>query len=115
MLWKVPLFILSFDGWLCPGEFSSPGKLSGLCPKCYDAAAPFLVIYLLLRFALLEGDVHSQIPSGRGLCGAVPWLLWWFFLTFGFWSPILHSSFKLPFEVEVLLEVEAQPIEVARS
>lgn len=57
LLWKVPLFILSFGGWLCLGISSSVGKLYGLGPKCSDAAVPFHVIYLLLWFVLLEGDI----------------------------------------------------------
>jgi len=76
VLWKVPPLILSFGGWLCLGVFSSEGKLSGLCPMCFDAAVPKLFIYLWLWFVLLEGDVHSQIHMGSDLCGVVPWL-WW--------------------------------------
>ena len=61
LLWKSPLFILSHGGWLCPGELSSMGKMSGFIPMCFVAAAPFLV-YLLLRFVLLDGEVFYQIP-----------------------------------------------------
>lgn len=112
LLWKSPLFILSHGGWLCPGQFSSVGKMSGFSPTCFVAAAPFLV-YLLLRFVLLDGEVFYQIPSGSGLRGVVPCLLWWFFLTSGFC--LLHLLPSFLFEVEDLLVVEAQPIEVARS
>ena len=115
LLWKGPLSILSYGGWLCPGELSSVEKMSGLCPKCFDAADPFLVIYLLLRLILLDGEDLSLILLGSGLCGAVPWLQWWLFLTSGFCSLLLHPSFIFPFEVEDLFEVEAQPIEVAKS
>ena len=113
--WKVPPLILSFGGWLCSGVFSSEGKFSGLCPMCFDAVVPKLVIYLWLQFFLLEGDVHSLIPMGSDLSGVVPWLWWWVFLTFGLCLPLLHSSFILPFEVEDLLEGEAQPMEEASS
>jgi hypothetical protein len=68
----------------------------------------FLLSGFISKF-LVEGAIQN--PMGSSLRWVVPWHLWRFFLASGFCFLLL----LLPFEVEVLFEVEAQPIEVAIS
>jgi hypothetical protein len=72
-----------------------------------------LLFFCLTLVSMVGGAIHN--PKGNGLSGVVPWLLRWFFLYSGFFFLHLLSSSMLSFEVEDLIEVDAQPIEVASS